>query len=191
MNGSIRKRGDDAWQLRVCVGWDEARGKYRYATKTFRGNKRDAERALAAFSLGVSERSPSANEVTVGALCEAWFAHASPGWSPTVGPNYRQILDRRVLPRWGETQLHQLRSDALDQWYAVLAKSGGKGGRPLAAQTVVNIHAVLRRALGRACGGVGLSRTLRRTLRPPEDERNQSHRQHRQISSTSWSARQR
>ena len=184
MNGSIRKRGDDAWQLRVCVGWDEARGKYRYATKTFRGNKRDAERALAAFSLGVSERSPSANEVTVGALCEAVFAHASPGWSPTVGPNYRQILDRRVLPRWGETQLHQLRSDALDQWYAVLAKSGGKGGRPLAAQTVVNIHAVLRRALAQGVRWGWIVTNPASNAAPSRGRRRQS-------SSTSWSARQR
>ena len=49
MAGSMRQRGDDSWQLRVHAGRDPATGRKRYVERTFRGNKRDASKALAAM----------------------------------------------------------------------------------------------------------------------------------------------
>jgi integrase len=48
MKGFIRRRGD-SWELRVYLGVDAVTGKRRYANKTVRGGKREAQRALAAF----------------------------------------------------------------------------------------------------------------------------------------------
>ncbi len=44
----------------------------------------------------------------------------------------------------------RLRTADLDQWYAELRRSGGPGGTPLAPNTVMRSHALLRRALAQA-----------------------------------------
>jgi hypothetical protein len=43
MAGSIRQRGKQSWEVRAFVGKDPVTGKKQYATKTIRGDKRDAE----------------------------------------------------------------------------------------------------------------------------------------------------
>jgi hypothetical protein len=49
MAGSMRQRGSDSWQLRVHVGRDPSTGRKRYVERTFRGNKREASKALASL----------------------------------------------------------------------------------------------------------------------------------------------
>ena len=49
MPGSMRQRGEDSWQLRVHAGRDPITGRKRYVERTFRGNKRQASKALAAL----------------------------------------------------------------------------------------------------------------------------------------------
>ena len=46
VQGNIRQRGAAAWELRVFVGRDPVTGRRRYATKTVRGGKREAQREL-------------------------------------------------------------------------------------------------------------------------------------------------
>ena len=85
---------------------------------------------------------------TVGDLCEAWFSLAEPDLSPSVAPQYRVLLDNRILSRWGDTPLRRLETADLDRWYSELRRSGrldGLGG--LSANSVKRIHSVLRRAL--------------------------------------------
>ena len=48
MRGSMRQRRG-AWELRVYQGRDPVTGRDRYTTRTVRGSRREAERALAAM----------------------------------------------------------------------------------------------------------------------------------------------
>ena len=50
MPGSMRQRGEESWQLRVHAGRDSITGRKQYVERTFRGNKREASKALAAPS---------------------------------------------------------------------------------------------------------------------------------------------
>jgi hypothetical protein len=50
MKGHLGHRGD-AWELRVYIGIDPVTHKQRYATKSFRGGKREAQRLLAEMLL--------------------------------------------------------------------------------------------------------------------------------------------
>lgn len=147
MAGSIRQRGTDSWELRVHAGRDDATGKKLYVTRTVRGGRRAAERALAKLVTEVEHGTVTVAGGTVEQLCEKWFASSSPNWSPTVAAEYRRLLDRQILPRWGTTPLRRLRTSDLDAWYAQLRRSGGVRGRSLAPNSVNRIHAVLRRAL--------------------------------------------
>ena len=130
------------------AGVDDATGRKRYVTRTVRGGRREAERALARLVTEVEQGSASAHAGTVGELCERWFAASRSSWSPTVVAEYRRLLDRHVLPRFGTLPLRRLRTADLDAWYGQLRTSGSATGGPLAPNSVQRVHAVLRRALG-------------------------------------------
>ena len=114
---------------------------------------------------------------TVDQLCERWFAQALPDLSPTVGPQYRRLLDRHILPRWGKVPLRRVRPADLDALYAGLRHHGGQGGKPLAPNSVQRIHGILHRALNQAVKWGRLAtnpaskasppRARRATLTPP------------------------
>jgi integrase len=147
MAGSIRQRGKQSWEIRAFAGKDAETGKKRYVTRTVRGERREAEVALGRLLAEVDDGQHAVRAGTVGELCERWYSHAAPDLSPAVAAEYRRLLDKRILPRWSDTPLRRLRTADLDQWYAELRRSGAAGGNPLAPNTVMRSHAVLRRAL--------------------------------------------
>lgn len=149
MAGHIRQRGN-SWELIAYAGRDALTGRKRYVTRSFKGTKRAAEQAVARLVTEVDDGNHRAGFGTVGELLERWFEVASPGWSPVTVRQHRSVLDRHLLPRFGDTQLRRLRAVDIDAFYAELRKRGRSGGKPLAAGTVLRIHAVLRSALEKA-----------------------------------------
>ncbi len=147
MAGSIRQRGKQSWEIRAFAGKDAETGKKRYVTRTVRGERREAEVALGRLLAEIDDGQHAVLAGTVGELCERWYSHAAPDLSPAVAAEYRRLLDKRILPRWSDTPLRRLRTADLDQWYGELRRSGAAGGKPLAPNTVMRSHAVLRRAL--------------------------------------------
>jgi integrase len=147
MAGSTRQRGKQSWEIRAFAGKDAETGKKRYVTRTVRGDRREAEVALGRLLAEIEDGQHAVRAGTVGELCERWYSHAAPDLSPAVAAEYRRLLDRRILPRWADVPLRRLRTADLDQWYSELRRSGAAGGKPLAPNTVMRSHAVLRRAL--------------------------------------------
>ena len=159
MAGSIRQRGKESWELRVFVGRDPDTDRKEYATRTFRGTRREAEKELARLVVAADEGKIVAKTGTVGELCERWWSHGTPDWAPRTAEGYRRILDRHIIPRFGTTPLRRLRTSEIDAWYAKLRKSGGQNGGPLDADSVRRIHAVLHVALkqGVRWGWIGVN----------------------------------
>src|SRR5437899_2585888 len=148
MTGSVRQRAPGSWELRVHAGRDPLTGRKRYAQRTVKGTKREAEAALARLVTEVGDGAHApVREGTVRELLERWFAHGEADWSPTVVRSYRSIIERVVLPRFGTTPLRKLRATDIDAFYAELRKRGGANGARLSAASVRRIHSVLRRAL--------------------------------------------
>jgi integrase len=158
MKGFMRQRGE-SWELRVFLGYDPVSGKQRYATRSVRGGKREAQRVLAEMvteaERGLSTRTPA----TVGELIEAWFEFATPDFSPKTVKETRGYIDRSLMPTLGARPLARLKPAELDAFYRKLQVSGGSGGRPLAPATVRRIHGILRRALGQGLkwGWIGVN----------------------------------
>ena len=73
MRGFIRRRGE-AWELRVYLGQDAVTGKKRYATKSVRGSRREADRVLARMVADADQGTFARTSATVGELLERWFA---------------------------------------------------------------------------------------------------------------------
>ena len=76
MRGFIRQRGD-AWELRVYLGQDAVTGKKRYATKTMRRQRREADRVLARMVAEADHGTFARTSATVGELLERWFEQAA------------------------------------------------------------------------------------------------------------------
>ena len=116
-------------------------------TRTVHGSKANAERALKALVVEVESGRLPRTGATVGELLEAWFAVASPGFSPRTVLETRGVMDRRLLPDLGLVALRHLSVARLDGYYAGLLEHGSVGGEGLAPGSVRRIHGVLRRAL--------------------------------------------
>lgn len=149
MAGHLRKRGQ-SWELVAFSGRDGLTGKKRYVSRSVKGTKREAEAALARLVTEVEDGHHNAASGTVGELLEQWYDVARSGWSPVTVRQHRSVLDRHLLPRFGDTPLRRLKTADIDKYYAQLRRRGRAGGRPLSAGTVLRIHAVLRSALGQA-----------------------------------------
>lgn len=146
MQGFMRQRGS-SWELRVYVGRDAVTGRKRWVTKTVKGGKREAQRALAAMVAEADRGALRSTTVTVGELLEEWFAHAAPGFSPKCVLETRGVLDRNLLPFLGPIRLSKLGAADIDRHYRRLRDEGGRAGRPLAPGTIKRTHGVLHRAL--------------------------------------------
>lgn len=146
MQGSLRKRGS-AWELRVHVGLDPVTGRKRYVSRTHRGTKREAQRALAQMVVEADELGSRRLRATVGDLLDEWFAHASPDFSPSTVHETRGTIERYLRPTFGATEVAKLRTDDIDRFYRSLREGKTKSGEPLKPGTIRRMHVILRRAL--------------------------------------------
>lgn len=159
MEGSIRRRGTQSWELRVYTGRDAVTGAKRWSTRTVRGTKSDAQRELRALASTVDLSLAARTSSTVGELLERWLEHAEADLSPKTAMEVRRYLDRTLLPALGDVPVEKLRAHDIDAFYLRLRTSGGVNGEPLAAATVRKVHSILHRALaqGMRWGWIGVN----------------------------------
>jgi integrase len=174
----IRQRKDrDGLQVQVYAGRDPLTGRKRWVSRQVPGKGRAAmkqarqvEAELRAQIAAGQHRGSKTK--TVAELIERWLE-----WrlsvrpiSPTTVAAYRGYIDRSILPSLGRLQVGQLDAATLDTFYARLRRHGGKGGRPLAASSVRQIHAILSGALTRAVVWGWINHNPARLASPPSRE---------------------
>ena len=133
----------------MFAGIDSA-GRKRYISRTVHGTKRQAQAVLNELLVEVDQGSANPDDGTFADLAERWMEMAEAELSPTTLSEYRRLLDKRILPKFGRKRVRDIRSDELDAFYAVLLKRGGVGGESLSAQSVRLVHALIRRLLNQA-----------------------------------------
>jgi integrase len=175
----IRQRPDrDGLQVQVYAGRDPLTGRKRYVSRQVPGKGRAAwklakqvEGELLA-QVGAGRHRGSGSQ-TVGELVERWLTwrQSAKPISPTTLAGYRGYIDRTILPALGTVPLRRLDAATLDAFYARLRQSGGQGGRPMAASSVRQVHAILSGALKRAAAWGWISHNPARLTMPPSVER--------------------
>jgi integrase len=143
----MRQRGG-AWELRVYVGRDPMTGHERYATRTIRSGKREAERVLNEMVVTADRGGLVKSRSTLAELLDAWLEQASRDFSPKTVRETKGFIERTIKPELGQITLARLQPIMLDRFYARLSAPGGgrRGGR-LAPGTVRRVHGIIRRAL--------------------------------------------
>jgi hypothetical protein len=80
----MRERQPGVWELIVSVGRDPLSGKWKRRSRTVRGTKRDAQRALADLVHDVTNGAVKPADITVGATLDRWLEFARDDLSPTT-----------------------------------------------------------------------------------------------------------
>jgi len=143
-SGSIRQRGGGSWELRAYRGTDPETGKRRYATRTVRGTKRAAQRALVELVTDASHAARVGARSRIAVLLCEWIAASSPNWAATTVRQVESVVGHHLEPRLGEVVVGALTTAQIDAFYGDLRRDG------LSAGTVRRIHGVLHAALAQA-----------------------------------------
>lgn len=115
-----------------------------------------------------SARRTRARGVTVSRyLRTRWLPTREGRLRPTTSFRYEKMIDRYVLPHIGRVPLRSLTITHLEDLYAHLRRSGRHDGGPLAPKTVLNVHQILRTALGDAERAGLVHRNVARLMNPP------------------------
>jgi integrase len=147
MAGSMRQRGRDSWQLRVHLGRDPLTGRKRGLQRTFRGTKREADKALAALVRDAERLTPrAASGTTVETVLREWLAHATPSLSARTVETSRRCIETTIVPALGSTPAARLTTLDIDRFYRRLL-TVGIGNKPYSPATIRRVHGILRRAL--------------------------------------------
>ncbi len=169
MAGQVIKRGDKTWLVRVFLGRDGG-GKRRYANKTIRGNKKDAENYLAATLTNISAGTfVEPAKLTIDEYLDKWLANAARARvRERTFDDYSEKLKRYVRPVIGKLRLGDVRPLDVQLIYTTMADRG------LSSRTIRYTHAILASALKQAvrwnmlarnpCEAVELPRTERKEM---------------------------
>ncbi len=115
-----------------------------------------------------SARPPSSRGITVSRFLRTrWLPTREGRLRPTTSFRYGKMIDRYVLPHIGRVPLRGLTVTHLEDLYAHLRRSGRHDGGPLAPKTVLNVHQILRTALGDAERAGLVHRNVARLMDPP------------------------
>jgi integrase len=131
--GCIVKRGDGRYQVSLQVG-----GKRRtlYATSRVEAEKK----LLALRQLALSGRIPDYSKRTVADLLCAWLDTVSTQLKPRTISDYKQLVEKHVIPNIGSVRLSRLEPVHIQALYSALLKQNK-------CRTAQKIHMLLHRAL--------------------------------------------
>ena len=158
----VRKR--DQWYAVSYEGLDPATGRDR---RRWHRATDEANAMVIAAGLPGSHRDRSHGITLARFMRTRWLPACAARLRPTTAFRYAQMAERYVLPRLGRVPLRRLTVTHLDDLYAELRRSGRQDGQPLAPKTVLNVHQILRTALGDAERQGLVSRNVAQLAGPP------------------------
>ena len=152
---SIRKRGDNVYQVRVYIGFVD--GERKYETKTVHGTREQAGLVEAKLKVKYSRGAMVSDNPTVGDFCDRWLRdYVMPFLRPKTYQNYEMHVRLRIKPALGTVKLKRLTASQVQRLYRDMkdARLGGtKAGAkpsPVSDATIHGCHRVLRAALEQA-----------------------------------------
>ena len=157
--GSIYKRKDGRWEARISLDHGGRKGLY---GKTRQEVARKLAVAIKARQDGLP---PVSERQTVRQYMGHWLESTRPSLRPKTWLRYEQLLRLHVVPEIGNLRLVRLSPQHLQRLYASRLEAG------LSPPSVVQLHAVLRRALGQAARWGLVARNVVSLVTPPRLER--------------------
>ena len=170
MRGSIRKRGERSWEIRLYLGRDPKTGEELRQSITFRGSKKAAEAELARL---VNQIETGAflppGRLTVSEFLDKWVEHIRTRVSARTFERYSSLIEHWIRPELGALPLAKLQPLHVQQLYSRALEGPRRDGRPggLKPQSVLHIHRVLSEALKMAMRWQLAARNVCEAVEPP------------------------
>ncbi len=157
--GSIYHRADGRWEARVSLDNGHR--------KAFYGRTRPevSQKLAAALKARQDGLPPVSERQTVRQYMGHWLESTRPSLRPKTWLRYEQLLRIHVVPEIGKVRLVRLSPQHLQKLYAGRLDAG------LSPASVLQLHAVLRRALGHATKWSLVARNVASLVTPPRIER--------------------
>ena len=165
MNGSIRKRGKNTWELTIDLGHDSD-GKRQRKFVNVKGTKPQAQKKLRELLTSLDKgMTLDSSKATVGEYLERWLTeYAETNTSPRTVMGYREKVRNYLIPYLGNVPLNKMTPQHVQNLYSEML---GKG---LSARTVVLAHRILREALKHAVKWGLLMRNVCDAVDPPKPQ---------------------
>ena len=166
MNGSIRQKNKNLWEITIDIGRDYNGKRLR---KYFRvhGTKAEAQRELRESLTRLDKGLPvDDSHMPMGEFLDRWLRdYAELRTSPRTVDGYRGIVERDLKPVLGNVKLAKLRPQHIQRLYSGMAEKG------LSARTILHTHRVLSHALKHAVKWGLLVRNVCDAVDPPRPRR--------------------
>ena len=163
MQGSIRRRGKNSWEITVDAGRD-AQGKRARKFLSLKGKRADAERKLRELLTGLDRGIPVNSEKgTVAQWLARWHAeYVIPTTRLTTRERYERIIKNHIVPHLGHIQLTKLSPPDIRAMEASLIQGG------MAPKGVSLVHTVLSSSLKYGLRMEVLFRNAAQAVSPPK-----------------------
>lgn len=144
--GQIEPRGKDTWRIRVYTGTD-SNGKRRYDSRTIKGSKKDAQKALTAVlrekDLGLLIDS---QKQTLNQYLDFWLENiAKPRLHPRTFGDYKDLIRLYIRDSLGSIKLADLKAIHIQKLYGEMQIERG-----LSPRRIRYTHSTLSSALKKA-----------------------------------------
>lgn len=123
------------------------KGRKRLRSTLYDISAEEAEKAIAALRAKANRGSskPTAIAPTVRAFYEAYFDLIAEGVSASTADGYRTVINRYVLPRFGEMRLSEITAGVVNVWLREVKKARREEGKkPLSGATLNGYANILR-----------------------------------------------
>ena len=146
MAGTLDKRGENSWRLIYHKGRDPEGNRIRH-TRTFKGSRSLAEKALAKFVTEIENGTyADSKNMTIAKFKEEWVEVHVSKLAPKTQREYLRMFDAHIIPQLGNIKLSDLRPTHLMKFYKYLDQDGirldGKPGK-LSERSQRYYHAVI------------------------------------------------
>ncbi|HHV62395.1 MAG TPA: site-specific integrase [Firmicutes bacterium] len=171
MAGSIRKRGENSWEIQITLGKDPVTGKKKRIYETVHGTRKDAQKALRNLLHSIDEGTfVEPSKMTVRQFLEQWLTTHKPNVAPTTWTWYQLVCQKHIIPHLGDIPLQKLTPLAIQEFYIQKLETGrldGKG-KTLSSNSVKHIHRILHKALETAVKLQIINRNPCDSVEPPK-----------------------
>lgn len=158
MTGTIRKRGDHCYQIRVSMGFDPKTGKRRRHEKTIHGTRKEAERYMREFAQSYETgRVVSPSDQALKDYLLYWIDSAKAGkLAERTLYDYRNIVGLHFSGKIGKVALSHLRPLDVQDFYQTLADYSLSQRR--------QVHNILKQLAMKRSTGTALASGTAKTL---------------------------
>ena len=166
MRGSIRKRYQNSYTIRLSLGVNPLTGKRQQKSISVKGTRKEAETRLSELLRQLDTGSfIKPGKTLTGEYLKQWLKDYQANLSARSFERYRDIVEKNLIPALGKIPLVQLRPEHIQAHYTAKLAVG------MSARTVRYHHAVLHVALKTAVEWGLLVRNPADAIKPPKAKR--------------------